>query len=44
MNHHMGQAAGLDEPLDEIVALYLKQITRNGCVKEACKKAAIQSI
>ena len=32
----MGQAAGLVEPLDEKVALYLKKIIRNGCrsVKE----------
>ena len=31
MNHHMGQAAGLVEPLDERVALYLKEVIRNGC-------------
>ena len=36
MNHHMDQAAGLVEPLDERVALYLKEIIRDGCrrVKE----------
>ena len=27
----MGQAAGLVEPLDERVALYLKEVIRNGC-------------
>ena len=41
MNHHMGQAAGLVEPLDERVALYLKEIIRNGCrrVKELQSRA-----
>ena len=36
MNHHMGQAAGLERPLDERVSLYLKEIIRDGCrcVKE----------
>ena len=42
MNHHMGQAAGLVEPLDERVALYLKEIIRNGCrrVKELQSRAS----
>ena len=42
MNHHMGRAAGLVEPLDERVALYLKEIIRNGsrCVKELQSKAS----
>ena len=42
MNHHMGQAAGLVEPLDERVALYLKEVIRNGCrrVKELQSRAS----
>ena len=38
----MGQAAGLVEPLDEKVALYLKEIIRNGCrrVKELQSRAS----
>ena len=38
----MGQAAGLVEPLDERVALYLKEIIRNGCrsVKEMQSRAS----
>ena len=42
MNHHMGQAAGLVEPLDERVTLYLKEIIRNGCrrVKELQSRAS----
>ena len=42
MNHHMGQAAGLIEPLDERVTLYLKEIIRNGCrrVKELQSRAS----
>ena len=42
MNHHMDQAAGLVEPLDERVALYLKEIIRNGCrrVKELQSRAS----
>ena len=42
MNHHMGQASGLVEPLDERVALYLKEIIRNGCrlVKELQSRAS----
>ena len=38
MNHHMGQAAGVVEPRDERVALYLKEIIRNGCRRvSGCK-------
>ena len=42
MNHHMGQAAGLVESLDVRVALYLKEIIRNGCrrVKELQSRAS----
>ena len=41
MSHHIYQAAGLVEPLDEGVPLYLKEIIRNGCRRD---KTAIQSI
>ena len=41
MSHHIYQAAGLVEPLDERVPLYLKEIIRNGCRRD---KTAIQSI
>ena len=42
MYHHMGQAAGLVEPLDKRVALYLKEIIRNGCrrLKELQSRAS----
>ena len=42
MNHHMSQAAGLVESRDERVALYLKEIIRNGCrrVKELQSRAS----
>ena len=43
MNHHICQEVGLVEPLDERVALYLKEIIRNGCrlVKELQSRASI---
>ena len=43
MNHHICQEVGLVEPLDERVALYLKEIIRNGCrlVKELQSRAFI---
>ena len=42
MNHHMAQATSLVEPLDKRVALYLKEIIRNGCrrVKELQSRAS----